>query len=75
MLVIPLKAIGTGLSEIFGAKITAPVTPDAGPDAIGFVVGHAWFWSCFGLISSFFLIFWGFTARSLLWVSEETLNF
>jgi hypothetical protein len=54
MLFIPVKAIGTGLLEISGAQITVPGVPDAGPDAIGFIVGNA----CFlDLLWSGFLLF------------------
>jgi hypothetical protein len=50
-------AIGTGLPEIFGVQITVPGIPDAELDAKGFFVGNACFWSCFGVTSSYFLLF------------------
>jgi hypothetical protein len=65
MLVIPVKAIGTGLPEIFGAQITVPGISDPGPDAIGFIVGNAWFWSYFGLNFSYFLPFLPFEKQRL----------
>jgi G:T-mismatch repair DNA endonuclease (very short patch repair protein) len=46
MLVIPVKAIGTGLPEIFGAHVTLPGIPDVEPDAKGFIFAHACFWTC-----------------------------
>jgi hypothetical protein len=47
---------GTGLPEIFGAQLTAPGVPDAGPDGIGFIAYHACLWFWFGLILPYFLL-------------------
>jgi hypothetical protein len=37
MLFVPVKAIGKGLLDIFGAQITAPGVPDSGSHYIGFL--------------------------------------